>query len=236
MQLYLTRRNLNGIAGIDLAGITPLVEKTVTLGDGADYGDKARSIDLPLTKDGAYLVMLRGDNLYASGIVLVSPIEIEVLEDEAEGRVRVTVRDVLTKDFLSKVQVKVIGSDNPQFISGEADLRGVFVAEGVRGVVTAVARKGANQYAFYRGTNLRRPGGSAPQRESRCCRRQRTRHPPNPVRKNAIRPSTPISRCRIRPTRCVRSSGSSSATISPPASEREPPRAGSVDRRAVARG
>src|SRR5262249_3427592 len=28
MQLYLTRRNLNGIAGIDLAGITPLVEKT----------------------------------------------------------------------------------------------------------------------------------------------------------------------------------------------------------------
>ena len=32
MQLYLTRRNLNGIAGIDLAGITPLVEKAVALG------------------------------------------------------------------------------------------------------------------------------------------------------------------------------------------------------------
>ncbi len=110
MQLYLTRRNLNGIAGIDLAGITPLVEKTVTLGDGADYGDKARSIDLPLTKDGAYLVMLRGENLYASGIVLVSPIELEVLEDADGGRVRVTVRDAQTKDFLSKVQVKVIGS------------------------------------------------------------------------------------------------------------------------------
>ena len=153
MQLYLTRRNLNGIAGIDLAGITPLVEKTVTLGDGADYGDKAKSIDLPLTKDGAYLVMLRGENLYASGIVLVSPIEIEVLEDPADSRVRVTVRDVQTKDFLSKVQVKVIGSDNPQFISGETDLRGVFVAEGVCGVVTAVARKGTNQYAFYRGTS-----------------------------------------------------------------------------------
>ena len=28
MQLYLTRRNLDGIAGIDLAGITPLVEQT----------------------------------------------------------------------------------------------------------------------------------------------------------------------------------------------------------------
>ncbi len=71
MQLYLTRRNLNGIAGIDLAGITPLVEKTVALGDGADYDDKSKSIDLPLTKEGAYLTMIRGDNLYASGIVLV---------------------------------------------------------------------------------------------------------------------------------------------------------------------
>jgi alpha-2-macroglobulin len=153
MQLYLTRRNLNGIAGIDLAGITPLVEKTVTLGDGADYGDKAKSIDLPLTKDGAYLVMLRGENLYASGIVLVSPIEIEVLEDAGDSRVRVTARDAQTKDFLSKVQVKVIGSDNPQFISGETDLRGVFVADGVSGVVTAVVRKGTDQYAFYRGTS-----------------------------------------------------------------------------------
>jgi alpha-2-macroglobulin len=152
MQLYLTRRNLNGIAGIDLAGITPLVEKTVPLGDGADYGDKARSIDLPLTRDGAYLAMLRGENLYASGIVLVSPIEIEVLEDPEDSRVRVTVRDAQTKEFLSKVQVKVIGSENPQFLSGDTDLRGVFVAEAVRGVVTAVVRKGTNQYAFYRGT------------------------------------------------------------------------------------
>ena len=42
MQLYLTRRNLNGIAGIDLAGITPLVEKTVALGSGADFEDKPK--------------------------------------------------------------------------------------------------------------------------------------------------------------------------------------------------
>jgi alpha-2-macroglobulin len=152
MQLYLTRRSLDGIAGIDLAGVTPLVEKTVALGDGADYDDKSRSIELPLTKEGAYLTMIRGENLYASGIVLVSPLELEVLEEPAGGRVRVTVRDARTKEFLSKVQVKVIGGQNPQFISGETDLRGVFVAEGVQGVVTAVARKGTAQYAFYRGT------------------------------------------------------------------------------------
>ena len=35
----------------------------------------------------------------------------------------------------------MIGSDNPEFFSGDTDLRGVFVAEGVQGQVTAVARK-----------------------------------------------------------------------------------------------
>jgi TolA-binding protein len=152
MQLYLTRRNLNGIAGIDLAGITPLLEQPITLGDGADFEDKSKAIPVRLAKEGAFLTMIRGDNLYASGIILVTLLEIEVLEEPAAGRVRVSIRDARTKEFLSKVQVKVIGSDNPQFISGETDLRGVFVAEGVRGIVTALARQGSAQYAFYRGT------------------------------------------------------------------------------------
>ena len=151
MRLYLTRRNLDGIAGIDLAGITPTVEKSIKLGDGADFDEKARALDLPLTKEGAYLVMARGENLYASGIVLVTPLELEVLEEAESGRVRVVVRDAATKDPAPKVQVKVIGTDNPTFFSGQTDLRGVYVAEGVNGQVTAVARKGAGQYAFYRG-------------------------------------------------------------------------------------
>ena len=46
----------------------------------------------------------------------------------------------------------MIGTENPTFLSGQTDLRGVFVAEGVRGQVTAVARRDAAQYAFYRGT------------------------------------------------------------------------------------
>ncbi|WP_435019038.1 MG2 domain-containing protein [Tundrisphaera sp. TA3] len=151
MRLYLTRRNLDQIAGIDLAGITPLHEARITLGDGADFDEKIREIDLPLAKEGAYLVMARGENLYASGIVLVSPLEVEVLEEADAGRVRVTVRDAKTKAFAPKVQVKVIGTDNPTFLSGQTDLRGVYVAEGVNGQVTAVARKDA-AYAFYRGT------------------------------------------------------------------------------------
>ena len=152
MRLYLTRRNLDGIAGIDLAGITPTVEQTIKLGDGADFAEKVKALDLPLTKEGAYLVMARGENLYASGIVLVTPLEVEVLEEADAGRVRVVVRDARTKDLVPKVLVKVIGTNNPTFFSGQTDLRGVFVAEGVNGQVTAVARKDAGQYAFYRGT------------------------------------------------------------------------------------
>src|SRR5262249_61445436 len=98
MRLYLTRRNLDGIAGIDLAGITPLHETTIKLGDGADFEDKLKALNLPLEKEGAYLVMVRGENLYASGIVLVTPVEMEVREEAGSGRVRVTVRDARTKD------------------------------------------------------------------------------------------------------------------------------------------
>jgi len=151
MRLYLTQRTLDRIAGIDLAGITPLLEKKIVLGKGEDYEDKHKSIDLPLEKEGAYLVMIRGDELYASGIVLSSPLELEVLEEPDAGRVRVTVHDARTKDPVPKVQVKVIGTENPGFLSGQTDLRGVFVAEGVQGEVTAVARKNTAQYAFYRG-------------------------------------------------------------------------------------
>jgi hypothetical protein len=151
MRLYLTRRSLDDIAGIDLAGITPLVETTVKLGDGQDFDDKIKTIKLPLEKEGAYLVMIRGENLYASGIVLVSPLEMEVLEEPEAGRVRVNVRDAKTKDPVTKVSVKVIGSENPTFLSGQTDLRGVYVAEGVRGQVTAFAKRESAQYAFYRG-------------------------------------------------------------------------------------
>ena len=104
-----------------------------------------------MKKEGAYLVMVRGDDRYASGILLVTPLELQVLEEPESGRVRVRVIDAVTKQYVPKVQVKVIGSNNPTFFSGETDLRGVFVAEGVNGQVTAVARKGTNEYAFHRG-------------------------------------------------------------------------------------
>jgi alpha-2-macroglobulin len=160
LRWYLTWRNLRDLADIDLAGIRPLMERTIALGDGTDFEDRSRPLGLTLKKEGAYLVMVRGDDLYASGIVLVSPLALEVREEARAGRVRLRVLDARTKDPVAGVQVKVIGSDNPSFFSGQTDLRGVFLAEGVRGTVTAVARRGSAQYAFYRGTE---PVGTAEQ-------------------------------------------------------------------------
>ena len=68
MRLYLTRRNLDAIAGIDLAGITPLVRDD-------DQARRRRGLrrqgprasTCPLKKEGAYLVMVRGDDLLRLG-------------------------------------------------------------------------------------------------------------------------------------------------------------------------
>jgi len=151
MRLYLTRRNLDAIAGIDLAGITPLVETTVMLEEPARFEALERSVPLPIESEGAYLVMVRGEDLHASGIALVSPLELDVLEEPESGRVRVTVRHAETGELIPNAQARVIGSENDRFSAGETDLRGVYVAEGIRGQVTAVVRLGTDQYAFHRG-------------------------------------------------------------------------------------
>ena len=152
MKLYLREKDLRSITQVRLAGIEPAVSQTVSLGDGKDYIDKTREIPLPLTKEGAYLVICRGDNLFTSGLILVTPLEIEVQEDTVSGRVRVNVRDAVMGNYLPKVHVKAVASADGRFISGETDLRGVFVADGMRGKSTIIARDQINRYAFYRGT------------------------------------------------------------------------------------
>ncbi len=49
------------------------------------------------------------------------------------------------------MHVKPIGSANDQFVSGQSDLRGIFVADGIVGTSTVIARTDANRYAFHRG-------------------------------------------------------------------------------------
>ena len=62
---------------------------------------------------------------------------------------------------MPKVQVKVIGSDNPQFFSGETDLRGVFVAEGVQRAGHGRGPQGHHRVRLLPRDQLRRPAAGA---------------------------------------------------------------------------
>jgi len=151
MKFSLLKRNLGEITKINLAGIQPLHEETIKLGDGKDYRDRERTLNLPIKKEGAYLIVSRGQNLHTSGLVLVTPLEVEIQEEASSGRVRTTVKDVTEGKYISDVHVKVIGSGNDDFTSGETDLRGVFVADNIRGTSTVIALADNARYAFFRG-------------------------------------------------------------------------------------
>ena len=125
MKFSLLKQSLGGITGINLAGIRPYHEKTVQLGDGKDYRDRTHKLGLPLKEEGAYLVVCRGDNLHTSGLVLVTPLAVEVQEEVASGRVRTTVKDRTADKYVNDVHVKVIGSRNGEFVSGEEFYQGL---------------------------------------------------------------------------------------------------------------
>lgn len=151
LKFSLMQRNLDQVTAINLAGIHPYHEETIALGDGKDYADREHVLELPLEELGAYLVVCRGDNLYATGLVVVTPLVLDVREDAQSGRVRVTVQEAGTDAYLDDVHVKVIGSGNSNFTTGETDLRGLFVADDIRGESTVIATLGEGEYAFFRG-------------------------------------------------------------------------------------
>jgi uncharacterized protein YfaS (alpha-2-macroglobulin family)/TolA-binding protein len=164
MKLYLQQKNLSAITSVQLAGIKPESEITVKLGDGKDYVEKERALSLELKDEAAYLVICRGDDLFTSGMVLITPLKIEMQEEAASGRVRANVLDTVKGGYRPGVHVKAIGSADSDFRSGETDLRGIYVADNLRGKATVIAREGESRYAFFRGTAwLGAPENAAPQ-------------------------------------------------------------------------
>lgn len=159
MKLALAEKNLNNIAGVNLAGVRPLVEKTVRLDADRRFVDQSARIPLELPtlpreadkdNEGAYLVICRGADRVASGLVLITPLALEVTEDADAGRARVNVVNAISRSGARDVHVKVIGSAMSQFRTGETDLRGVYIADGVAGSATAIARDEMGHFAFYR--------------------------------------------------------------------------------------
>jgi alpha-2-macroglobulin len=151
MTLYLRERSLSNVAGVQLSGIAPLVQRTVKLESGVDLRDRKTTVALDLKDAGAYLVMVRAGEQFASGLVLISDLALEVDSDTDDGRVRVQVMDQATGAFERDVDVRVIGSANEEFVSGRTDPRGLFVADGIMGSGTVIARAGDRRYAFRRG-------------------------------------------------------------------------------------
>jgi len=150
MKFALLRQSLGGISRINLAGIEPHQEATIELGDGKDYRDRTHKLSLDLKEEGAYLVVCRGDSLFASGLVLLTPLEVEVQHDAASREVRATVKDATTGKYVHQADVKVIGVGNSDFVSGVTDRRGLLVAQGIVGSPTVIAQAGAGKYAFHR--------------------------------------------------------------------------------------
>jgi alpha-2-macroglobulin len=153
MKLYLQQKNLSAITSVQLAGIKPESEQSIALGDGKDYVEKDRAIPLALKEEAAYLVICRGDDLFASAMVLITPLKIEVQEDAVSGRIRANVLDTAKGGYRPEVHVKAIGSADSEFRSGETDLRGIFIADNLRGKATVIAREGNSKYAFFRGSD-----------------------------------------------------------------------------------
>ena len=151
MQLYLQQKNLSAITSVQLAGIRPELEQTTVLGDGKDFVEKERKLSLKWKNEAAYLIICRGDDLFTSGMVLITPLKIEVQQDPTSGRIRANVLDTVKGGYRPDVHVKAIGSADAEFRSGETDLRGLFIADNVHGKATVIAREGESRYAFFRG-------------------------------------------------------------------------------------
>ena len=149
---------------MNLAGVFPLHEAAVELGDAGDYRDHTRQVELPLTKEGAYLVVARGGDLHASGLIVISPLTLEVQEDSDTGHVHITVKDRTDDRCVRNAKITVTASGGGAPVVGQSDLRGVFAADGLSGTVTVIAQAEGEgrpaRYAFYRGRTSLQPGES----------------------------------------------------------------------------
>ena len=91
-----------------------------------------------------------GEFQYASGLVLITPLKMEVQEDLSARSLRVNVSDQNTGKYLDNVHVKTIGIKDSKFKTGETDLRGIWKAEDITSRPTIIARDDKGRYAFYR--------------------------------------------------------------------------------------
>ena len=99
--------------------------------------------------------------MYASGLVLVSPLTVDVQEEARVGPGAGTVKNSSKDSYVSEVHVKVIGSRNGDFVS-DRPARRVRGRRSAGGKSTVIAETDAGRYAFYRGQTGLRPAPEPP--------------------------------------------------------------------------
>ena len=157
LKLHDRSSNLSDVTKVNLAGITPEAEMKVALGEGKDFAWKRRMLELPVKNEGAYLVICRGDDLFTSALVLVTPLELEVHEDQESGAVRVQVKDAAKGNYLADAETKIIDSTGGTPTAGRTDPRGIFQGSDVSGFATVVVKHGDTRYAYYKSATMLRP-------------------------------------------------------------------------------
>lgn len=150
LKLHDRRSNLSDVTKVNLAGITPEAEMKIDLGAGRDFSWKKKKLELPVKGEGAYLVICRGDDLFTSALVMVTPLELEVREDDEQGGVRVHVKDGAKGNYVADAEIEIIDSAGATPTSGRTDPRGAFQASGISGFATIVVKHGDTRYAYHR--------------------------------------------------------------------------------------
>ncbi|MGA1607584.1 MAG: alpha-2-macroglobulin family protein [Planctomycetota bacterium] len=182
MRLYLLRKSLDDVRGIQLHGIAPVFDTELVVDGAGDHAERRLEVALPFEGEGAYLVVARADELLATGLVLRSGLTIDAEENLGAGRVRVNVRR--PGGLVGAAEVKVVGSADGQIRSGETDLRGIFVADDVVGRATVLVRVG-EAFAFFRGEGVHQPS-RMPQQDNQL-RFQQMEQDAGPAQKDATR-------------------------------------------------
>jgi hypothetical protein len=147
--LALRRRNLEGAASIEVAGIKPVFEKNFKLAHPNARRREKQTFTLDLKDPGAYLVGVKAGDFFASGLLLRSNLTMAV-QEEAAGTVRVNISDLAAGTFAEGVKVTIFGTDEQRIASDKTDLRGIWETAGVRGLAVVVAER-EGHVAMYRG-------------------------------------------------------------------------------------
>jgi hypothetical protein len=132
------------VGRVALAGIRSAHVTTVAVEGSQPGRSRTLAVPLPVRDQGAYLVILEGEGARSSGLVLLSGITAELRERSTAGRVSVQVRHEPGGQPAAGAYVRVSGAPGGRVAEGMVDARGVFMAEGIAGTPTVLARLGGS--------------------------------------------------------------------------------------------